>query len=81
MRVWPTKEIRMNLELAKKIGDEANDILGRLDMTAHWVKNSCTEDEFEWYKKLVAQVMTSVVIDLLNPFYEKHPDAKPEEYD
>ncbi|CAN0421894.1 unnamed protein product [Phaeothamnion confervicola] len=71
----------MKLELAKKLGDEANDILGRLDSTGHWVKESCSKEEFEWYKKLVTPVMASVVLDLLNPFYEKYPEAKPEGYD
>jgi len=71
----------MQLELVRKLGDEANDILGRLDTTGHWVKNSCSAEEFEWYKKLVAPVMAALVIDLLNPLYEKYPDAKPEGYD
>ena len=71
----------MESELAKRLGDEANDILGRLDMTCHWAKKSCTKEEFEWYKKLITPVMTSVVLDLLNPFYEKYPDAKPDDYD
>ena len=71
----------MSIDLAKKLSDELNDILGRLDITNHWVKSEGSEEDFEWHKKLIAPVMTSVVLDYLNKLYFRYPDAKPKNYD
>lgn len=71
----------MKKELAQHIGQEIDEMLNRFGVTLQLVKDSCTSEEFNWYRSTVAPVMGTLVLDVLNPLYEKYPEAKPEGYD
>ncbi|MDQ0038521.1 hypothetical protein J2W30_006308 [Variovorax boronicumulans] len=71
----------MKKELARQIGQEVDEMLNRFGATLQLVRDSCTEEEFKWYKSTVSPVMGALVLDVLNPLYKKYPEAKPEGYD
>ncbi len=70
----------MKTEIAQKISDELNDILGRLDSSVKLVMDECSEPEFHGYRSAIAYVMAAV-IDVTNSLYQKNPEVKPEGYD
>jgi hypothetical protein len=37
----------------------------------------CSPDEFEMYKQMIGRSMGGMLLDVLNPIFEKHPDLKP----
>ena len=37
----------------------------------------CSDDEFQKYKRMIGQSMGSLLLDVINPIVELHPDLKP----
>jgi hypothetical protein len=67
----------MSLEAAKKIvdlmikhGAEQNALLAE-------IQPICSDDEFHKYKRMIGQSMGSLLLDVINPIVELHPDLKP----
>lgn len=71
----------METSVAKRLSDELNDIMARLDQSTRVVMDQCPEAEFKADRSAVGRVMGSLVLDVLNPLYEKNPEVKPEGYD
>jgi hypothetical protein len=71
----------MKTEIAKQLSDEMNDIMGRLDNSIRLVMDNGTQEEFTGFRAAVGRVMGALVLDVLNPLYEKYPEVKPEGYD
>ena len=71
----------METDIAKKISDEMNDILGRLNESIRLVRDNCSEEEFKGYRKAVSRVAASLVLDVMNPLYDINPEVKPDGYD
>jgi len=42
------------------------------------IKTTSTQKEFDFYKNGFAQIMGSMVLDIVNPIVKEHPDLKPE---
>ena len=68
----------MKYNLAKEIIGEMvvsqkkyNDLLLKINATS-------TNKEFDFYKKGFAQIMGSMLLDIINPIVKEHPDLKPE---
>ena len=67
----------MSREAAKKIvdlmikhGAEQNALLAEIEPI-------CSDDEFQNYKRMIGQSMGSLLLDVINPIAELHPDLKP----
>jgi hypothetical protein len=43
------------------------------------IKTSSTDKDFDFYKKGFAQIMGTMLLDIVNPIVKEHPDLKPEE--
>lgn len=41
------------------------------------VQSRCDEDEFKVYREAVGLIMGEMLIKIMNPLYEKHPEIKP----
>ncbi len=39
----------------------------------------CDEDEFKVYREAVGLIMGEMLIKIMNPLYEKHPEIKPKD--
>nr|WP_230947374.1 hypothetical protein [Burkholderia territorii] len=48
-----------------------------LDRSLLEVKASCPESEFVAYREFVSQLLTTMLIDFMNPLYARHPELKP----
>lgn len=48
-----------------------------LDRSLLEVKASCPESEFAAYREFVSQLLTTMLIDFMNPLYGRHPELKP----
>ncbi|EDR5078847.1 hypothetical protein GS039_004076 [Salmonella enterica] len=48
-----------------------------LDESVAVVQSRCDEDEFKVYREAVGLIMGEMLIKIMNPLYEKHPEIKP----
>ncbi|KAG8149710.1 hypothetical protein [Burkholderia catarinensis] len=48
-----------------------------LDESLRQVKETCPPDEFVAYREFVSQLLTTMLVDFMNPLYARHPDLKP----
>ncbi|EEM1169402.1 hypothetical protein FVH27_22545, partial [Salmonella enterica] len=48
-----------------------------LDESVAVVQSRCDEDEFNVYREAVGFIMGEMLIKIMNPLYEKHPEIKP----
>jgi hypothetical protein len=71
----------MSREAAKKIvdlmikhGAEQNAVLAEM-------QSICADDEFQKYKRMIGQSMGCMLLDVINPIVELHPDLKPSQLD
>ena len=73
-------EAKMKSEIAQQISQEMVGIMGKLEALMHLVMDNCTEDEFKSFRTATGRVMGAIVLDVMNPLYEKNPEVKPEIY-
>ena len=66
-------------ELAKKIVSVVDDCSDRINSTIWEVKNKCSEQEFENYRKAAGIVMGYIYTDIVCPIYSTHPELEPDE--
>ncbi|WP_207005764.1 hypothetical protein [Trinickia mobilis] len=64
-------------DVAKRISELMLSIGKEVDDSLAFVQASCSPDEYEAYKDFVSKIMTSILLDVLNPVYQRHPDIKP----
>jgi hypothetical protein len=68
----------MNIEVAEKIGILMLQINSKLNDSIAYVRDNCSQDEFETYKRSVGKIMGSILIEIENPIFEKHPSLMPD---
>ena len=66
-----------NKEIAIKISELMLDYGGRIDKTIALVKKNCSEEDFERYRKAAGKVLGEMLLEIMNPIYEEHPDLRP----
>ena len=42
------------------------------------IEPNCNKEEFEIYRKAIAKIMGYMLIEVMNPIYEKFPELKPD---
>lgn len=55
------------------------DIGKRLNASLIQVQENFSTVEFERYRKVLAQLMSEMLIEVMNPIYSRHPELKPDE--
>ncbi|MGZ2747267.1 hypothetical protein [Burkholderia stagnalis] len=68
-----------NKDIAIKLNDLILKMGAELDQSLQTVKASCPEHEFIAYREFVSSLMTTMLLDFMNPLYKRHPDLKPPE--
>jgi hypothetical protein len=68
----------MNNEVAKKLNTQLREVMGSLEDSLWFVKENCTEEEYQAYKRAIGRVMGSIVIEIFNPLYVLHPEIDPD---
>ncbi len=66
---------------AKQISELMLDVFRRVDESVASVKGTCPPEEAAAYQKAVGKVAGPIVMDVLEPLYEKHPGLKPSNWD
>jgi hypothetical protein len=61
----------METKIARQLSDEMSDIIKRLYNSIRLVMDKCTPQGFIGYRAAVGRVMGALVLDILNPLYEK----------
>jgi hypothetical protein len=69
----------MSRAAAKKLLDTVLRQSGELDAVLIDIQAACTPEEFKEFRKIVGNVMGSVLFDAINPIVAKYPDLKPPE--
>jgi hypothetical protein len=70
-----------NKSIAKEISQLMLEYSAKLDSSVAQVKAECSEEELNLYRKAVGKIMGYMLLDIMNPLYDKHPDLKPKELD
>jgi hypothetical protein len=68
-----------NKKTAKSISGLMIDFQGRLNDSLITVKKNCSEDEFLQYRDKVSQILSFMLVKILNPLYVENPELKPSE--
>jgi len=67
----------------KDIACEINELMleysKKIDATIAQVQSSCSNEEFEKYRKASGVVLGNILLEIMNPIYKEHPDLKPKE--
>jgi phytoene/squalene synthetase len=69
----------MDKELARRISDLMLDVTARLDESVALVQERGSAEELERYRGAVARILGEMLLEVLNPIYEEHPELKPPE--
>lgn len=71
----------MKKEVAAQVVDLFLEFGARLDQSVSLVQHTSSESEFNTYRQSVGKLMGSMLLDVMNPIFEAHPDLKPEGLD
>jgi hypothetical protein len=69
----------MKKDIAVTINDLMIEYGAKLDESVRLVMQSCSEEEFQSYRAAIAQIMGTMLIDVMQPIYREHPELKPPE--
>jgi hypothetical protein len=67
--------------MAKEISELMLDLFRRVDESVVMVKETCSPEEAAAYQKAAGRVAGPIVMDVLEPLYDKHPALKPHNWD
>jgi hypothetical protein len=69
----------MNISTAKEVSDLMVSMGERLNASVRLVQATEDEAEFRRYRDAVSKIMTTMLLEIMNPLYAEHPDLKPPE--
>jgi hypothetical protein len=70
-----------NPSVAKQISDLMMDTFSRLTESCQTVRSQCSEQEYKAYMKSTSGIAHSIVFEVMEPLYKKHPNLKPHNWD
>lgn len=69
----------MKKKVAIEIVDLMLDFGNRLNASVALVQNNCTDDELVEYRRAVGKLMGDMLLNIMNPIFEEHPELKPDQ--
>jgi hypothetical protein len=66
-------------ETARQISDLMVSVGASLDKSLSMVKDTESEAAFKKYRETVSKLLTTMLLEIMNPIYAEHPDLKPEQ--
>jgi hypothetical protein len=69
----------MDKAIAQNISALMLEYGAKLDDSVSLVMAHCTEDELKRYKGAVGRIFGCMMLEIMNPLYDEHPDLKPPE--
>jgi len=67
----------VDVDTAQSVSDLMLEISAKLDTSLQLVQRTCPEAEFEAYRNTVGSLMGTMLLEVMNPLYEEHPELKP----
>lgn len=67
----------MHRDVAEKVVSECIQTSARLNSLLREVEADCSADEFKKLKRGIGAVLGSLLIEVLNPLLNEHPDLRP----
>jgi hypothetical protein len=43
------------------------------------IQRQCSQDEFNWFRRMIDKSMGAMLLDVINPIVAKYPELKPPE--
>ncbi len=68
-------------KVAGQVSELMLEIFRRVDESVAMVKEACPAEEASAYQKAAGRVACPIVMEVLEPLYEKHPGLKPHNWD
>jgi hypothetical protein len=68
-------------EIAQQIDSLMREVFRRIDESLALVKQKCPSDEAAAYQRATGRIVGPIVMDVLEPLYETHPELKPANWD
>ncbi|WP_444935805.1 hypothetical protein ACJJIW_16870 [Microbulbifer sp. JMSA004] len=69
----------MKKEVAGEIVSLMLEFGARLDQSVALVQDNCSKDELVSYRRAVGKLMGNMLLDIMNPIFNEHPELKPDE--
>ena len=66
-----------NDEIAKDISRLMLDTSRKLDQSLITVRKDCPQEEFLAYRTAVGRILGTILVEVLNPLFERHPELEP----
>jgi len=66
-------------DLAADINALMLEIGAKLDASVAVVQENASKEEFARYRDAVGKIMGDILLDVMNPLYELHPEIRPKE--
>lgn len=66
-----------NKDTATQISALMLELGAKLDTSVALVQATCEEQEFNRYRRVVGELMGTMLLEVMNPLYQTHPDLKP----
>ena len=70
-----------NLDVARQISELMLDLFHKVDESVTAVNQRCAPEEAHLYEKAAGRVAGAIVMEVLEPLYEKNPALKPPKWD
>ncbi|HVK55078.1 MAG TPA: hypothetical protein VM532_08630 [Burkholderiales bacterium] len=67
----------MEREVAEKISVLMLQLNAKLNDSIAFVRDNCSKEEFETYRKAAGMLMGSILLDIEEPIYQEHPTLRP----
>ncbi len=68
----------MNKQVASEIINLMVEFGSKLNHSITDIQDNCTEEEFNNYRKAVGKLMGNMLLDVMNPIFDEHPELKPD---
>lgn len=64
---------------ARKISELMLEYGARLDASVEAMQSALPPDEFRAYRHAIGRLMAEMLLEIMNPIYQRHPSLKPPE--
>ncbi|WP_075188146.1 hypothetical protein [Teredinibacter haidensis] len=70
-------------DMKKQVATEVIDLMvefgDRLNQSVTLVQDHCSKDELDAYRRSVGKLMGNMLLDIMNPIFDEHPELKPDQ--
>ena len=68
----------MDFDVAEKISILMLQLNSKLDDSVAYVRDNCTQEELEVYRRAVGKIMGAILMDIEEPIFKEHPSLLPD---